>query len=315
MAVPKMLQGRLVIPVIAAPMFLVSGLDLVIGCCTNGVLGTFPSLNLRTATCFDEWLTQIKSALAAYDAVHPDATAAPYGVNIIAHKTNRRLKEDMTLVERHQVPLVITSAGNPIEIVKTVHGYGGLVFHDVTTVGWAEKAIDAGVDGIIAVCAGAGGHAGLMNPFAIVPQIRMFWDGVIALAGCVSDGRSVRAAQVLGADFAYMGTKFIASHESMASDAYKNMLVTSGPNDLVYTPAFSGIPANMLRPSIVANGMDPDNLPDKKHVDLGEEFNYEGKAWRDIWTAGQGVGSIRDIMPVREVIARLKQEYAHAWTT
>jgi nitronate monooxygenase len=236
-------------------------------------------------------------------------------VNIIAHKTNRRLEEDMTLVERHQVLLVITSAGNPKEIVKTVHGYGGLVFHDVTTVGWAEKAIDAGVDGIIPVCAGAGGHAGLMNPFAIVPQIRMFWDGVIALAGCISDGRSVRAAQVLGADFAYMGTKFIASHESMASDAYKNMLVTAGPNDLVYTPAFSGIPANMLRPSIVANGMDPDNLPDKKHIDLGEEFNHEGKAWRNIWTAGQGVGSIRDIVPVREVIARLKHEYAQAWTT
>jgi nitronate monooxygenase len=311
MTVAKLLQSRLSFPVIAAPMFLVSGPELVIGCCTSGVLGTFPSLNLRSAACFDEWLIKIESTLAEYDARNPAAPAAPYGVNIAAHKTNLRLQEDLALVERHQVPLVISSFGNPKEIVKTVHGYGGLVFHDATTVEWAKKAIEAGVDGIIAVCAGAGGHAGLMNPFAFIPQIREFWTGAIALAGCISDGRSVRAAQLLGADFAYIGTKFIACHESMAGQGYKNMLINSGPNDLIYTRAFSGSPANMLRQSILDKGMDPDNLPDMKHVNLGEELNlgHESKAWKDIWTAGQGVGLIHDIVPVREMIARLKHEY------
>ena len=193
-----------------------------------------------------------------------------------------------------------------------MHGYGGLVFHDVTTPQWAKKAIAAGVDGIILVCGGAGGHAGLINPFAFVPQVREFYDGALLLAGCVSDGRSIYAAQTLGADFAYIGTKFIATTESMASDAYKQMLVDCGPTDLVYTPAFSGIPANMLRQSIIDNGMDPDRLPAKDHIDLGEEFNHEAKAWRDIWTAGQGVGAIHDVRPVRAVIEQLKREYIEA---
>lgn len=312
MTIPKQLQGRLSLPVIVAPMFLVSGPDLVIACCTNGILGTFPSLNLRTAAAFEEWLIQIKAELASHDKATAGSPAAPYGVNIIAHKTNKRLDEDMALVVKHQVPLVITSVGNPREIVKAVHAYGGLVFHDVTTVDWARKAVDLGVDGIIPVCGGAGGHAGLMNPFAFIPQIREFWDGAIALAGCISDGRSVRAAQILGADFAYIGTRFVATHESMASPAYKEMLETSKSTDLVYTPAFSGIPANMLRASIVANGLDPDRLPDKDHIDLGEEFNHEAKAWRDIWTAGQGVGSIRETLPVADLIAGMKREFAQA---
>lgn len=309
MSVASKLANRLRLPVIAAPLFLVSGPDLVINCCKEGVVGTFPSLNLRTAEAFESWLIQIKTALASYDAEHPKAPSAPFGVNIIAHKTNKRLDEDMGLVEKHQVPIVITSVGNPSEIVKTVHGYGGLVFHDVTTPQWAKKAIAAGVDGIILVCGGAGGHAGLINPFAFVPQVREFYDGALLLAGCVSDGRSIHAAQALGADFAYIGTKFIATTESMASDAYKQMLVDSGPTDLVYTPAFSGIPANMLRQSIIDNGMDPDKLPSKDHIDLGEEFNHEAKAWRDIWTAGQGVGAIHDVRPVRDVIEQLKREY------
>jgi len=207
------------------------------------------------------------------------------------------------------VPLVITSVGNPSDIVKTVHGYGGLVFHDVTTPDWARKAVAAGVDGIILVCGGAGGHAGVINPFAFLPQVRTFYDGAVALAGCISDGRSVHAAEQLGADFAYMGTRFIATTESMASASYKQMLVDAGPTELVYTPAFSGIPANMLRQSIIDNGMDPDNLPFKDHIDLGEEFNHEAKAWRDIWTAGQGVGAIHDVRPVRDVIGELKREY------
>lgn len=312
MAIPKVLQGRLALPVIVSPMFLVSGPDLVVACCTNGTLGTFPSLNQRTARGFEEWLSQIKAALAAHDKENPDTPAAPYGVNLIAHKSNTRLDEDLALVVKYEVPLVITSVGNPREIVKAVHAYGGLVFHDVTTVEWARKAADAGVDGIIPVCAGAGGHAGLMNPFAIVPQIREFWDGPIALSGCISDGRSVRAAEVLGADFAYMGTRFVATVESMGSEEYKAMLLTSQASDLLYTPAFSGIPATMLRPSIVAAGMDPDRLPDKNRIDLGEEFNHETKAWRDIWTAGQGVGSIHDVPSTAALIARLKQEYASA---
>ena len=308
-SVASELGSKLSIPVIAAPLFLVSGPDLVIGCCRDGVLGTFPSLNLRSAAAFEDWLIQIRDALAAHDQANPGRKAAPYGVNIIAHKTNLRLAEDMALVEKYRVPVVITSVGNPSEIVRTVHGYGGLVFHDVTTPEWARKAISAGVDGIILVCGGAGGHAGIINPFAFVPQVREFYDGVVALAGCISDGRSIHAAQALGADFAYMGTKFIATTESMAGDPYKQMLIDAGPTDLVYTPAFSGIPANMLRQSIIDNGMDPDNLPTKEHIDLGEEFNHEAKAWRDIWTAGQGVGAIHDAPPVREVIARLKKDY------
>jgi nitronate monooxygenase len=304
--------SNLTIPVIAAPLFLVSGPDLVINCCKEGVVGTFPSLNLRTAAGFEEWLVQIKGALAAHDAAERGRPAAPFGVNIIAHKTNTRLEEDMALVEKYEVPLVITSVGNPSQIVERVHRYGGLVFHDVTTPQWAKKAIAAGVDGIILVCGGAGGHAGVLNPFAFLPQVREFYDGTIALAGCISDGRSVYAAEALGADFAYMGTRFIATEESMASDAYKEMLVDEGPTDLVYTPAFSGIPANMMRRSIVENGMDPDNLPTKDHIDLGEEFNHEAKAWRDIWTAGQGVGAIHDVRPVKEVVQQMTREYRAA---
>jgi nitronate monooxygenase len=304
--------SNLTIPVIAAPLFLVSGPDLVINCCKEGVVGTFPSLNLRTAAGFEEWLVQIKGALAAHDAAEPGRPAAPFGVNIIAHKTNTRLEEDMALVEKYEVPLVITSVGNPSQIVERVHRYGGLVFHDVTTPEWAKKAIAAGVDGIILVCGGAGGHAGVLNPFAFLPQVREFYDGTIALAGCISDGRSVYAAEALGADFAYMGTRFIATEESMASDAYKEMLVDEGPTDLVYTPAFSGIPANMMRRSIIENGMDPDNLPTKDHIDLGEEFNHEAKAWRDIWTAGQGVGAIHDVRPVKEVVQHMTREYRAA---
>ncbi|TQF27582.1 2-nitropropane dioxygenase [Bradyrhizobium sp. UNPF46] len=309
MAVPKQLEGKLSLPVIVAPMFLVSGPDLVVGCCINGILGTFPSLNLRTAAAFEDWLEQITSRLAEHDRGYPERPSAPYGVNIIAHRTNTRLEEDMALVVKHRVPLIITSVGNPRDIVEQVHSYGGLVFHDVTTVDWAKRAIDVGVDGIIPVCAGAGGHAGLMNPFAIVPQIREFWDGAIALSGCISDGRSVYAAQALGADFGYVGTRFIATHESLAGKPYKDMLIDCDARDLVYTPAFSGIPANMLRPSIVSNGMDPDRLPKKDHIDLGEEFNHEAKAWRDIWTAGQGVGSIHDCVAVADLVDRMKREY------
>jgi len=315
MTLPVQLQGRLSLPLIVAPMFLVSGPDLVVASCTGGAIGTFPSLNLRSAAEFGEWLSRIEDELAAHDARTPGGRAAPYGVNIVAHRTNRRLEADMALVEQHRVPLVITSVGKPRPIVEAVHRNGGLVFHDATTVEWAAKAADDGVDGLILVCAGAGGHGGLLNPFAFVPEVRAFWRGALALSGCISDGRSIRAAEVLGADLAYVGTRFIATDESMASRAYKDMLIACGSRDLVYTPALSGIPANMLRPSIVASGMDPDDLPQKKGVDVAGEFNQTGKAWRDIWTAGQGVGAVRDVVATAELIARMKREYLEAAAT
>jgi nitronate monooxygenase len=299
--VPKALEGRLVLPVIAAPLFLVSGPELVIAACNSGVLGSFPSLNVRTTGEFEAWLERIRSGLSA--------GAAPYGVNLVAHSSNKRLDADVAVVEKHKVPVVITSVGNPRDIATTVHGYGGLVFHDATTIEYAQKAIKGGVDGVILVCAGSGGHSGNMNPFALVPQVREFYDGTIILAGCVSDGRSIRAAQVLGADMVYMGTRFVASAESMASSPYKDMLMVSEARDLIPTKAFSGITASMLRPSIVANGLDPDNLKEKDSIDFIGDFTHEAKAWRDIWSAGQGVGSIHDVPPVRDIVARLKREY------
>lgn len=313
MTLPRQLEGRLSLPAIAAPLFLVSNPALVIETCRHGVLGTFPSLNSRTSAGFEDWVVEIGRALAAPALGGNGAPPAPYGVNLIVHRTNHRLAADLEIVARHRVPVVITSVGNPAQVVEAVHGYGGIVLHDVTTVEWAKRALEAKVDGLIPVCNGAGGHAGTQNPFAIVPQIREFWGGLIALAGCISDGRGIRAAQVLGADLAYLGTRFVATRESAASAAYKQMLVDARAKDLLYTPAFSGIPANMLRPSIVAAGMDPDHLPDRKaSIDLGEEFNHEAKAWRDIWTAGQGVGSIHDVPSAGELIERLKQEYRAA---
>jgi nitronate monooxygenase len=312
MTLPDQLKGRLDLPAIAAPLFLVSCPALVIETCRQGVLGTFPSLNSRTTRGFEDWIVEIERGLAGEGAATPSANVSPYGVNLIVHKTNHRLQSDLDVVVKHRVPVVITSVGNPAAVVEAVHGYGGLVIHDVTTVEWARRALEANVDGLIPVCNGAGGHAGTMNPFAFVPQIREFYDGLIVLAGCISDGRGIRAAQMLGADLAYMGTRFVAAQESAASPEYKEMLIGSTPKDLIYTPAFSGIPANMLRPSIVAAGIDPENLQAKGKIDLGEEFSHETKAWRDIWTAGQGVGSIHDVPRVADLIERLKREYRGA---
>jgi nitronate monooxygenase len=300
----RTLTDRLSLPVIVAPLFLVSGPELVVAACNGGVLGTFPSLNVRTAAQFEAWLARVKAGLAP--------GAAPYGVNLVAHSSNSRLEQDMAVVVKHRVPVVITSVGNPREIAKAVHGYGGRILHDVTTVEYARKAIDAGVDGVILVCAGSGGHSGHMNPFAFLPQVREFWDGLVVLAGCISDGRSIRAARALGADLVYMGTRFVATAESLASPDYKRMLVASQAKDLVGTRAFSGITASMLRPSIAANGLDPDNLPDKQGIDFVGDFDHEAKAWRDIWSAGQGVGSIHDAPPAAELIARLRREYEAA---
>ncbi len=312
MSLPAQLQGKLKLPIIVSPMFLVSWPELVIESCKAGVLGTFTAVNPRTTPELGDWLERIDGELANARAESPERSIAPYGINIIAHRSNPRIEADMELVVKHQVPVVITSIGKPDKIAEAVHGYGGIVLHDVTTLDWAKRALDCGVDGLIPVCAGAGGHAGTLNPFAFVRQIREFYDGCVVLAGSISDGQSVRAAQVLGADLAYMGTRFVATRESKASDAYKQGLVDGAASDLIHTPAFSGIPANMLKPSIAAAGLDPDNLPDKKTIDLGKEIDYEAKAWRDIWTAGHGVGSIHDAPPVSELVARIAEEYRAA---
>jgi nitronate monooxygenase len=304
MPLPQQLQGRLKLPVIAAPMFLVSGPDLVVASCQAGVVGTFPALNQRTTEGFDDWLTQIESRLTSKDA--------PYGVNLIVHNTNPRLEADLKVCEAHKVPVIITSLGAIADLVDRVHAYGGLVFHDVTTLRHAQKAAEAGVDGLILVCAGAGGHAGVINPFAMVPEVRAFFDGTIILAGCISDGQGVAAAETMGADLAYLGTRFISVQESMAPAEYKAMLCDSAAADIVYTPAISGVPASFLRQSLINAGLDPKNLPTKKDINMGEELDSESKAWKNIWSAGQGVGSIADVPTTAELVDRLAREYRAA---
>jgi len=311
MPIPESLSP-LKLPVVAAPMFLTSGPDLVAACCEAGVCGTFPALNQRTTAGLAEWLTALKSRLSG------SPEAAPFGVNLIVHKTNPRVQADLEVLVRHQVPLVITSLGAAREVVDAVHSYGGLVFHDVTTAKHARKAADAGVDGLIAVTAGAGGHAGTLHPFALLGEIRAFFDKTILLAGCISTGRDVAAAQAMGADLAYMGTRFIATQESIVSDPYKQMIVDSGAGDILYTPAISSVPANFLRHSIVNAGLDPDRLAATERVDLShitEPYKKElehSKAWRDIWSAGQGVGAIHDVPSAADLIDRLAHEYAAA---
>lgn len=305
MPLPTALEGRLRLPVVAAPMFLASGPDLVIGACRAGVLGTFPALNQRTAEGFEQWLDQIEAALTPQDA--------PYGVNLIVHSSNRRLREDLATIVRHQVPVVITSLGAAAEVVEAVHSYGGLVFHDVTNARFAAKAAAAGVDGIIAVSAGAGGHAGDRNPFALVAEIRSVWDGPLLLSGCLSTGADVLGALAMGADLAYLGTRFLATAEAIAPAEHKAMVVASGAGDVVYTPSISSVPANFLRRSISDAGLDPDNLPLPDRVDLDHLTDPSAaKAWKDVFSAGQGVQAIHDVPPVAELVDRLEREYQDA---
>jgi nitronate monooxygenase len=301
MPIPEPLRGRLRIPAVAAPMFLTSGPDLVVECCRAGVLGAFPALNQRTTEGFVAWMDEIAARLASA----PDA--APWGVNLIVHRTNPRLAADLAAVVDHRVPVVITSLGAAREVVEAVHSYGGLVFHDVISRRHAEKAAEAGVDGIIAVCAGAGGHAGTLSPFALVPEIRQVFAGTILLAGALSTGAHILAAEALGADLAYLGTRFIATREATVSEAQKRMLLEARAADIVYTPAVSGVPASFLRDSLAAAGLDPDGLPRHK-LDLGNE----ARAWKTVWSAGQGVGSIDDLPSARELCDRLAAEYAAA---
>ena len=313
MSLPPLLAANLALPVIGAPMFIVSHPDLVIAQCTAGIVGSFPALNARPAEQLEEWIDRIESALAAYRAAHPGAKVAPYAVNQIVHATNERLRHDMEVCVKRRVPIVITSLRAPGEVVPAVHSYGGLVFHDVISLRHAQKAAAAGVDGLILVCAGAGGHAGPLSPFALVSEVRQFFDGVIILSGAITRGDHVLAALAMGADLAYIGTRFIATPEARAPEAYKQMIVDSRAADIVYSNYFSGVHGNYLRGSIVNSGLDPDNLPagDKSTMKFGGGVGggSKPKAWKDIWGAGQGVGSVDAIVPVREVVGNLRREY------
>ncbi len=312
MTLASAFRGTLRVPAIAAPMFLVSGPALVTATCQAGVAGTFPALNARTPEEFDAWLSEIDGALAAARAAAPSARIAPYGVNLILHASNPRVAPDLELICKHRVPFVITSLGHPGEVVKAVHAYGGLVFSDVVHAYHAKKAIAAGVDGIIAVSGGAGGHAGTQSAFSLVREIREFWRGMLVLGGSISDGYAVRAAEVLGADLAYMGTRFIATRESTAQDAYKQMLVSAGAADIVYTDAVSGTNANFLWPSLEKAGYRREELVQGVGKGKLKPLTDEAKAWRDMWSAGHGVATIHDVPSARELCDRLAAEYQAA---
>ncbi len=315
MPVPAIFKDDLALPLIGSPMFICSYPDLVLAQCKAGIVGTFPSLNARPVEELDRWLGWFTQELNDHRAANPGKTVAPFGVNLIVHRSNTRLEEDTDLVVKHRVPFIITSVGAPSEIVPRVHAYGGVVFHDVTNVKHAKKAISVGVDGLILVAAGAGGHAGTMSPFALISEIRQFWDGPIALSGVISNGAQIRAAQVMGADFAYMGTRFIATKEANAVEGYKQTILDSTMADITYTPAFSGIPGNYLTKSIIAEGLDPNNIEgglDKPDMDLTNPDRKKAKAWKEIWSAGQGVGTIHDVPSVQELVDRLVAEYKAA---
>ncbi len=308
---PAILAGNLALPVIGAPLFIISNPDLVLAQCTAGVVGAFPALNARPAAQLDEWLARITTELARFKAANPGAKVAPFAVNQIIHPSNDRLRHDLELCAKYRAPIVITSLSAPNEVVPVVHGYGGLVFHDVISVRHARKAMEAGVDGLILVCAGAGGHAGMLSPFALVTEVRRFFPGTIILSGAITKGEHILAAQAMGADLAYIGTRFIATSEARAADEYKQMIVESSAADIVYSDLFSGVRGNYLRGSIVAAGLDPENLPagDKSTMKFGSEGSSKAKTWRDIWGAGQGVGSIDAVIPAREVVEQLACEY------
>ena len=313
MSLAQSLRAQLSLPVIAAPLFIVSNPDLVIAQCTSGVIGSFPALNARPAELLDEWIDRIEAGLAKHRDAHPQDKVAPYAVNQIVHKSNDRLDHDLDVCVRRKVPMIITSLRAPDDVVRRVHEYGGVVFHDVISVRHAKKALEAGVDGLILVCAGAGGHAGTLSPFALVREVRQFFDGPIALSGSITDGAGILAAEAVGADFAYVGTRFIATAEANAPDDYKDMIVRSEAADIVYTPYFSGVHGNYLKPSVSAAGFDPDALPeaDKTKMNFGSE-REKPKAWKQIWSAGQGVGNIDEVLSTREVVDRLMREYREA---
>lgn len=304
---------RMTLPVIASPMFIISNPRMVIEQCKAGIVGSMPALNARPASQLDEWLAEVTETLAAWDRDHPDQPAAPFAINQIVHKSNDRLEHDLELCVKYKVPVVITSLGARTDVNDAVHSYGGVVMHDVINNKFARKAIEKGADGLVAVAAGAGGHAGTISPFALIQEIREWFTGPLALSGAIANGRSILAARVLGADFAYMGSAFIATEEARAADAYKQMIVDSASEDIVYTSKFTGVHGNYLRGSIVASGMDPDQLgngdPSQMSFGSGESSS---KVWKDIWGCGQGIGAVKEVTTVAQLVARLKREYLDA---
>ena len=314
MALPPILRDRLRLPAIASPLFIISGPDLVIAQCKAGIVGSFPSLNARPISMLDEWLARITEELAAWDKANPDMPSAPYAVNQIVHRTNNRLDEDLALCEKYKAPIIITSLGACEELNQAVHGWGGITLHDVINDKHAHKAIEKGADGLIPVAAGAGGHAGALSPFALVQEIRQWFDGPVALSGSIASGKAILAAQAMGADLAYIGSAFIATKEANAGQGYKDMIVESSGEDIVYSNLFTGVHGNYLRPSIVRAGMDPDNLPvsDPSAMNFGSGGNQEAKAWKDIWGCGQGIGAIDQILSAGELVARFAEEYEAA---
>ena len=314
MALPPVLRDRLRLPVIASPLFIVSGPELVIAQCKAGVVGSFPSLNARPISQLDEWLARITEELADWDRAHPEAPSAPFAVNQIVHKTNNRLDEDVELCAKYKAPVVITSLGARTDVNDAVHGWGGIVLHDVITNAFARKAIEKGADGLIPVAAGAGGHAGKLSPFAMIQELREWFDGPIALSGAIANGGAILAAQAMGADLAYVGSAFIATKEANAAQGYKEMIVERGGEDIVYTNLFTGIHGNYLRPSIVNAGLDPDNLPDAdpSKMNFASGGNQGAKAWRDIWGCGQGIGAVKDVLSAGDLVAKLAAEYEAA---
>ena len=309
MVLPPLFE-KLSVPVVGAPMFIVSTPDLVIAQCKAGIVGSFPALNARPASQLDEWLSQIKEELAAHDAAHPDRPAAPFAVNQIVHRSNTRLEEDLAMCVKHEVPIMITSLGARQEVYQAAHSYGGIVFHDVINQMFAHKAIDKGADGLILVAAGAGGHAGTTSPFALVQETRQWFDGPILLSGCIATGGAVVAALAMGADLAYIGSAFIATKEANAVDDYKQMIVDSNADDIVYSDVFSGVHGNYLKPSIARAGLDPEALAqaDKSAMDFGA-LTSGSKAWKDIWGCGQGIGAVDQVVTTEERVARIREEY------
>jgi nitronate monooxygenase len=312
MPLPEVLSDSLELPIVGAPLFIVSGPELVIAQCKAGIVGSFPALNPRTPGMLDEWLDRIETETGEYRTQHPERKVAPYAVNQICHATNNRLMTDMETCVKRKVPIIITSLRPPAEIVEAAHSYGGVVFHDVINLKHARKAAEQGVDGLILVCAGAGGHAGTLSPFALVREVRQWFSGTILLSGAIADGWGVASALALGADLAYIGTRFVATQECSAAPAYKEALASHhSAADIVYTNLFTGVHGNYLGPSITAAGLDPDNLPvaEKSKMNFGSGGNMESKVWRDIWGAGQGLGQINDVPSVSELIERFKVEF------
>jgi nitronate monooxygenase len=308
---PPVLQN-LRLPVIASPMFIVSNPRMVIEQCKAGVVGSMPALNARPAAQLDEWLHEIEEGLAAHDRAHPESPAAPYAINQIVHKSNDRLEHDMEVVVKRKVPVVITSLGARVDVNEAIHSYGGVVLHDIINNGFARKAVEKGADGLIAVAAGAGGHAGVKSPFALIQEIREWFHGPIALSGAIANGGAILAAEALGADFAYIGSAFIATHEARASEGYKEAIVSGSSDDIVYSSLFTGVHGNYLKASIRAAGLDPENLPESDPSKMSFGGGESKKAWKDIWGSGQGISAVKEIVHVAELVARLKREYAQA---